>query len=162
MEKRAFTIARIATSNSDDALDIVQDAMTRLVKKYADKSPDDWPPLFHRILQSVIRDWYRKQKTRNRWLQFWGHDEEQGDLMDAVADTQTAEPDQQLGTELALEDIQQVIQQLPLRQQQAFVLRCLEGLDTAATAQAMQISQGSVKTHYFRAVRVLRQQLEAH
>ena len=59
VEKRALRIAQIATSNSDDAFDIVQDAMLKLSSRYAGKPPNEWPPLFHRILQNRIRDWHR-------------------------------------------------------------------------------------------------------
>jgi len=155
-------MALFATSNTEEALDIVQDAMTRLVKKYADRNADEWGPLFHRILQSVIRDWYRKQKVRNRWQMFWSTDESLENPVDTATDTYTATPDQQLGNEYAIVEINQALSDLPLRQQQAFLLRTMEGLDTKSTANAMQCSQSSVKTHYSRALSTLRHKLETH
>ena len=45
-------MAQIATGNTDEALDILQDAMFKLVEKYADRDAKEWGPLFTTILQS--------------------------------------------------------------------------------------------------------------
>ena len=46
VQSRAFRIAQIATGNPEDALDLVQDAMFKLVEKYLDRSEEEWTPLF--------------------------------------------------------------------------------------------------------------------
>ena len=57
VEKRALRIAEISIRDRDEALDLVQDAMIKLARKYADRSTDEWTPLFYRILQNGVRDW---------------------------------------------------------------------------------------------------------
>lgn len=160
-------MAEFATRNRDDALDVVQDAMLSLVRSYADRPEQDWPPLFQRILQSRIRDWYRRTRVRNRfrvWLRR-GPGEEAGALPDPIQqapDKRSPGTLQSLMQQDAIERLQQALQTLPVRQQQVFLLRTWEGLDVAQTAFAMGCSEGSVKTHYSRAVHRLREMLEAH
>ena len=50
---------------------------------------------------------------------------------------------------------------LPRRQQEVFALRYIEEQTTSDVALALGLSQGSVKRHLFRALRHLRQALEA-
>ena len=163
IERRAFRMAELATSNPDAALDIVQDAMLALVKKYAHKGEDAWGPLFHRILQSKIRDWYRRNTVRNRIFSWFTHnDEDDSDPVQQAADVNSPQPDHNLHNDLSAEATMQALKLLPLRQQQAFMLRSWEGYSVEQTAQAMGCSAGSVKTHYSRAVHTLREQLEAY
>ena len=54
IERRAFHMARLSTRQIDDAHDIVQEAMYKLIEKYAHKQPLDWKPLFFTILNSFF------------------------------------------------------------------------------------------------------------
>jgi len=163
VEKRAFQIARIAVRNADDALDIVQDAMLQLARRYGQRPSEEWKPLFYRILQNRIRDCQRRRMVKNKffaWLP--GTSRSDGDIdadpFEAVRD-ETQGPADRVITGEAMRLLENALRDLPARQQEAFLLRNLEGLDVAETAQAMGCSEGSVKTHYSRAVHTLRSQL---
>lgn len=163
MERRAFHLARVATGNEDDALEIVQEAMLRLVQGYADKPGDEWPPLFYRILQSRIRDWYRRSVVRNRLRVWFGRSEDEtegDDPLEQQADPYGPMPPDALHRERFGSALEHALNALPNRQQQAFLLRAWEGLSVEETAQAMGCSAGSVKTHYARAIQALRARLE--
>ncbi len=159
VEKRAYRMTHIATSNSDDALDIIQDAMLTLVRRYANKPEREWGPLFHRILQNQIRDWYRRQKVRNRLIAWFSSDNEKDDFIHTLPAAENSGPLAQVNNAAMTEKLEQALQNLPLRQQQTFLLRVWEGLNVNETARAMGISSGSVKTHYSRAVHSLREKL---
>ncbi len=167
VERKAFHMAQMATGNRDDALDIVQETMLSLAKNYADKGPEDWKPLFYRILHSKINDFHRRSSVRNRvkgWLGIKKQDAE-GDEVDPfqeVADPKDSNPQELLKQASATQEVINAVEQLPARQQQAFLLRNWEGMSVAETAQALGCSGGSVKTHYSRAVHTLRELLKEH
>jgi RNA polymerase sigma-70 factor, ECF subfamily len=162
VERRAYRMARLATGNSDDALDIVQDAMLKLVEKYADRGEAELGPLFHCIMQSRIRDWYRRSSVRNRLRSWLGNDDDEEDALQLVADPAGRGPDEILEARGGIEALDVALGSLPLRQQQVFLLRAWEGLDVKDTARAMGCAEGSVKTHYSRALAALRVKLGEH
>ena len=165
VERRALRIAEISVRDRDEALDLVQDAMIKLVKNYAGRPDDEWTPLFYRILQNGIRDWHRRQKVRNRvmvWIGRGGSGDEEYDLVAHAPDPAGRTPDEELQTGEAMRRLATAIQALPARQREAFMLRTFEGLDVAGTAAAMGCSDGSVKTHYSRAIHTLRDKLGEH
>ncbi len=159
IERRAFRIAMFATGNRDDALDIVQDAMMKLVQKYSDHPSSSWKPLFYSILESRIMDWHRRQSVRNRfrsWLNRPTDDEDGEDLLEQQPANTSSFPDIQLQDAEFMAHLNQALSEMPMRQQQVFLLRMWEGLDISDTAKAMQCSESSVKTHHSRALEKLR------
>lgn len=162
VERRAFKIAQIAIRDTDDALDIVQDAMLQLARRYAARPSEEWRPLFYRILNNRIRDCQRRRVVRSRiiaWLPFRRDDEDEApDPIESAPGNEIA-PGDQVQVDETMKALELALNDLPRRQQQAFLLRTLEGFDVATTAAAMGCSQGSVKTHYFRAMQTLRERL---
>jgi RNA polymerase sigma factor (sigma-70 family) len=162
VERKAFRMAQMALRHDEDALDAVQDAMLQLARRYSSRPSAEWRPLFYRILENRIRDLQRRRTVRGRimaWVPWRGDAEEtEADPVERAPDPAPGPAAQgeggQIGTAL-----QHAISLLPARQREAFLLRNLEGLDVAETARAMGCSEGSVKTHYSRAVHSLREQL---
>ena len=147
------------------ALDIVQDAMAKLIEKYAGKPADELPLLFQRILQNTIRDFYRRQKTRSLWTTLFssfapaqGKESEDYDVLETLqadASSNFTNPHEQLEQSQLIHLIEEAIKTLPARQREAFLLRYWEEMDVAETARVMGCSEGSVKTHCSRATHAL-------
>ena len=164
VETRAFRIALMNVRDRDEALDIVQDSMIRLVRRYSRRPSEEWRPLFYRILQNRIRDSQRRRTVRRRVLSFFGgtEGEDEPDPLLAAPAPSGENPLEQLVAHDAMQALEQALLMLPARQREAFTLRNFEGLDVAQTAAAMSCTEGSVKTHYSRAVHRLRKLLGEH
>lgn len=170
-EKRAFKRALYHVRNEESALDIVQDSMMKLSIHYGDRNGDELQPLFQRILSNSILDWFRRQKTHNNvfsnFSDFEGESADDGDfdllenlLTQDHADTHLS-AENQLERSQVLQAIEKEIIELPQRQREAFLLRYWEDMDVAETANTMGCTQGSVKTHCFRAIQALAKALSA-
>ena len=169
VERRAFKRSFYQVRNEESALDIVQDSMMKLSQHYGDKSPAELPMLFQRILTNTILDWFRRQKTQNALISnlgdLGGSEGEDDDPLEMLEDllghegTESAEDS--LERTQTLKIIESSIMELPARQREAFLMRYWEDMDLAETAAVMGCSQGSVKTHCFRAVQALSQALRA-
>ena len=161
VERRAFKIAQYAVGDTEHALDIVQDAMLKLVDNYRLRPPEEWAPLFYRVLERRILDHHRRSTVQRRVLSFFGFGEDgtsddETPPLERIADTPAAQPEVRLAVSEDHARLAAAIRSLPLRQQQVVLLRDFEGLDVNETATAMGCSAGSVKTHYFRALGALR------
>ena len=170
VEKRAFKRSVYHVRNDESALDIVQDAMMKLAEHYGHKPVEELPMLFQRILSNCTLDWFRRQKTHNALFSsmsdFEGNSEDGGDfdLLEAWSGPEGSEQAQSAQDQAergqVLRDIELEIQELPPRQREAFLMRYWEEMDVAETAAAMGCSEGSVKTHCFRAIQALSKALK--
>ncbi|MFT5116381.1 MAG: RNA polymerase sigma-70 factor (ECF subfamily) [Parasphingorhabdus sp.] len=163
-EVKAYKMAYVMLNNRDDALELVQDSMLTLVQKYATRDSQQWSPLFYRILHNRIKDRYKQSNFRSLFRAFLPTSPNQLDQEDAlqkIAYEQTNCPQQNLQQQNSLQQITVALNALPLRQQQTFVLRAWQEFSVKETAFALDISEGSVKTHYSRAIAQLRQTLES-
>lgn len=169
IERRAFKQTIYAVRDDHAALDIVQEAMMKLAEKYGDKSPEEYPMLFQRILQNTIHDFWRRQKVRNLWttlLSSFGNGGDENDDFDPLelidVEDSSMDPSTQLERSQTIKLIENALYKLPARQREAFVLRYWEEMDVAETAKVMGCSDGSVKTHCSRAVHALAVELKKH
>lgn len=165
VERRALRMAQLAVNDLEDALDLVQDSMLAFVRSYRDKPDAEWPPLYWRVLDSRILDHHRRQNVRRRWRVFFKVDASEEDAADPlaeIADSAGAGPAESVMGAESAQAIDAALRALPDRQRQAFLLRVWEGFDVAATAKVMGCSDGSVKTHLFRAMEALKRRLEGH
>lgn len=170
VERRAFQRCLYHVRNTDAALDIVQDSMMKLAEHYGDRAVRDLMPLFQRILSNSIMDWFRRQKTYNALFSnindFEPAEESVNfDLLEHLITNnhsdQVESPEAATQRAQTLHEIELEIKNLPARQREAFLMRYWEDMDVAETAQAMGCTQGSVKTHCFRAIHALAKALSA-
>ena len=141
----------------------------KLAEKYGDRPAEEFPLLFQRIMQNLIRDFYRRSKVRSLWTtllsSFSSEDDEDYDLLETIEAESGSytpnSPDGQLQQTQVLGIIEEEIKLLPTRQREAFLMRYWEDMDVAETASAMGCSEGSVKTHCSRATNTLANALKA-
>jgi RNA polymerase sigma-70 factor (ECF subfamily) len=163
VERRALRVAELSCASRDDALELVQEAMLGFVRSYGARPAAEWPLLFWRVLDSRLTDFQRRRRVRSRWMTWFAprEDDDEEDPLARIPDPSEPGPLARLADGEAMVALDRALRALPLRQRQAFLLRVWEGLDVAQTAAAMQLSEGSVKTHLFRALQRLRATLES-
>ena len=163
-EYKAYKIAVYALRDEQTALDVVQDAMFKLVSKYHQRPASEWPALFFTILNNRITDirrWRKLHEVAGKTVSlFRPANEGEEDLIEAGLGADSNPPHEQpermvLSKQLR-NQIDSALGRLSLRQRQVFVLREWQGLSVRETATILGCSEGSVKQHHFRAMNSLR------
>jgi RNA polymerase sigma-70 factor (ECF subfamily) len=111
-----------------------------------------------RIAINLARD-----HLRNRRLAFWkkvaASENSDLDLAESIAD-ERATPERRLLAEEQLRKVWQVLEQLPGRQREVFLLRFMEEMSVEEIAGATDLRPGTVKAHLFRAMSTVRRRVK--
>jgi RNA polymerase sigma-70 factor (ECF subfamily) len=153
---RVFRFVLVSVRDAGEAENLTQDCFCRAYRAWnrfrGDSSVDTW--LMH-IAANVIRDFFR-----NRRIQFWRRApsvnaaEADGSMID-----RSLSPEMNTVIRQQVRDIWAATEILPFKQRTAFVLRFVDEMDLSEIARVMGVSEGSVKTHLFRAVHTVRKRL---
>ena len=141
-----FRLVRGSIGDGDAALDVTQEAF--IAAFAALKSYDGTRPFktwVSRIAINKCRDWARRRAVR-RFFSFALPIEAAATIAD-----DTIPADQQLADRAELARVKKAISQLPLALREPLVLRTIEGLTQAETAQVLGISEKAVETRLYRA-----------
>ena len=149
-----FRLVRGSIGDGDAALDVTQEAF--IAAFAALKSYDGTRPFrtwVSRIAINKCRDWARRRAVR-RFFSFALPIEAAATIAD-----DTIPADQQLADRAELARVKKAISLLPLALREPLVLRTIEGLTQAETAQVLGISEKAVETRLYRARNKLTQVL---
>jgi RNA polymerase sigma-70 factor (ECF subfamily) len=146
-EEVVFRLARGCLGNADDALDLTQETFIsahQALSRYDEaRSMRIW---LSAIALNKCRDLARKQKVR-RFLSFASPLTEEAE---AIADDQVAVDDATADRQ-ELDCVTRLIATLPTTLKEPLVLRTIEGLSQAETADVLGITQKAVETRIYRA-----------
>ena len=145
--RRLFRAARSILRNDWEAEDVVQDAY---VRAYTHLASFEGRAKFSTWLTRIAVYEALARKRRDSRM-----DEMEVEVL-AAGDRMNRNPEQQAMDGQLRESIEKAIDQLPLRYRTVFVLRDVQGLDTAETAECLGIEEQAVKTRLHRARNVLK------
>lgn len=156
-QKPVFRLARACVGEPDEALDLVQEtfvAAHQALPRYdGQRAMKAW---LSTIAINKCRDWARKRTVR-RFFSFAAPIDGRAE---AVVDDRVAVDDGAADRQ-ELDRVTGAISTLPMNLKEALVLRTIEGLSQAETAEVLGISQKAVETRLYRARSRLLEKLSA-
>jgi len=150
---RLVRLGRLVLGDQQEAEEVAHEVFIKLIGAYEGPVvPIDWAPWLTRVTINACRD-----RRRAGWWA-WSRRRRAPEMLELVDRGVTPEQ-AAAGAELG-EWIAASFQRLSARQREVFALRYIEGMSTHEVAGTLDLTEGSVKRHLFRAVKYLRGALE--
>jgi len=156
-KKSVFYLSFRIVGNREDAYDVSQEVFLTVYRKI-----DSWKP------KAPFRNWLYRI-TVNFSLKCWKRNARRQGFLSRKDDTRgqylpdrkiSEQPDKVFESKEIDHLIKKAIDNLPVRQRTAFILRYYEGLKIKEVASVLKCSEGTVKANVFHAIRKLRDQLD--
>ena len=158
-----YRLAYDMTRNHHDAEDLSQEVFIRAYRSLDRfRREAKWSTWLYRITFNLCLDHKDKQsRQRMEYMDNTGDDDTAGG--GAHADTRSnpgpGSPDRETESAMIQENIEQALSRLPVQERAVFSLRHYHDLPLKEIAETMDIAEGTVKSHLFRAVQRLRREL---
>jgi RNA polymerase sigma-70 factor (ECF subfamily) len=150
--QRILGLCRLMLRENEEAEDVTQEVFIRAFEHLRTGEPpavmEAW---LVRVAVNACRD-----RQRSGW---WKYLRRHADLDEIVPPATRSSETEAIARERDTR-IWRQLQALKPQQRNVFVLRYIEGWSTAEVAESLGLTEGSVKTHLFRAVRHLRKAME--
>jgi RNA polymerase sigma-70 factor (ECF subfamily) len=149
--QRLFRAARAVLRDEVEAEDVVQDAWVRAfahLSQFSGRSS-----LATWLTRIAVHEALARRRRRSRQLPLGDHA--------ATLPAHTRSPEDEVGARQIATALEAAVDTLPLPYRVAFVLRDVQGLDTAETADCLDVPEATVKTRLHRARALLRTRLDA-
>lgn len=157
--KRAYWIAFDILGDASEAEDLCQDALLRAYEKWGsfreESSVDAW---FYRIITNLCLNRKRRRGIWGRVRQ-WLVSEQVQDIQPFAAQSLES-PEKQLQSKEIADAVHLAMEHLSTQQRAVFVLRYLQDFSIKEISEITELSEGTIKTHIFRALRTMRTHLK--
>jgi RNA polymerase sigma-70 factor (ECF subfamily) len=156
--QRLYRAARAILRNDGEAEDVMQDSYVRAYEhldQFAGRAKfSTW------LTRIAVHEALARQHRRNRFQQPEPTAEEEGDAMERYSSL-TANPEQQASNSETRRLLEEAVETLPDSYRTVFILRDVEEMSTAETADVLEITEENVKVRLHRARAMLRKSLFA-
>lgn len=155
--QRVYRAIRAILSSESEVEDVMQQAY---ISAYANLARFEGHSRFSTwLLRIAVNEALGRLRHYHRWAVVDPSSEEGAGMIPISSPSPT--PEERAGTRELVALLESAIDQLPPIYRQALVLREVEGLDTASTAEALGVSEDVVKTRLHRARALLKETLTA-
>lgn len=155
-QKQVFRLAYGFFRDRDDAMEIVQETFLRVYQKLDGFDENDGRTQFKnwvfRIAQNLCIDFYRKFRKQKADMK---------DIYEFDENTrgEDTHPEDKLDRETFRRNLEESVIKLPRRQKEVFMLKHYNGLKHHEVGEILELSVGTVKSLYHRAIQHLKKHM---